>query len=139
MTILTRVAISDRQNRHFRVGVGKFSDRAEFGRQGRLFSSAKSGTRQNRVIGEIGELARSGIRQNQGIGEIGESEKSAKSGNRKNRQNRGLGKIGEIRESVSFGGSENRDRRQNWQSGKIDDKSGICRHTRNFCRNYLSS
>jgi len=48
----SRVAISDRQNRHFRIGVGKFSDRPEFSRQSRQFLSAKSAK-----IGEIGESA----------------------------------------------------------------------------------
>ena len=55
------MAISDRQNRHFRVGVGKFSDRSEFGRQSRQILSAKSADRQKSAVGknrqsaEIGE------------------------------------------------------------------------------------
>jgi len=52
------VAISDRQNRHFRIGVGNFSDRPEFGRQSRQFLSAKSE--------KIGESARSADRRNRG-------------------------------------------------------------------------
>jgi len=46
----------DRQNRHFRIGVGKFFDRPEFGRQSRQFLSAKSA--------KIGESAKSGNRPN---------------------------------------------------------------------------
>ena len=48
----SRVAISDRQNRHFRVGFGKFSDRSEFGRQSRQILSAKSGDRQKSAVGK---------------------------------------------------------------------------------------
>ena len=46
-TVVTRVAISDR---HFLVGVGKFSDRPGFVRQ----------SRQNRGISKIGESANRG-------------------------------------------------------------------------------
>ena len=59
----TRVAISDRKNRQNRIGVGKFSDRPEFGRQSRQILSEKSGNRQNRRIGKIGRSAKSADRQ----------------------------------------------------------------------------
>jgi hypothetical protein len=64
----SRVAISDRQNRKNRIGVGKFSDRPEFGRQSRQILSAKSGNRQNRGIGKIGSRQKSADRQNRQIG-----------------------------------------------------------------------
>ena len=60
---LARVAISDRKNRQNRIGVGKFSDRPEFGRQSRQILSEKSGNRKNRGIGKIGRSAKSADRQ----------------------------------------------------------------------------
>jgi hypothetical protein len=61
------VAISDRQNRHFRVGIGKFFDWPEFGQ----ILSEKWGNRK------IGESAKSGNRQNRGIEKSGPPTKSA--------------------------------------------------------------
>ena len=66
--VFIRVAISDRKNRQNRIGVGKFSDRPEFGRQSRQILSEKSGNRQNRGIGKIGRSEKSADRQNRQIG-----------------------------------------------------------------------
>ena len=136
-----RVAISDRKNR---IGVGKFSDRPEFGRQSRQILSAKSGNRQNRQIGKIGVLlkigrsAKSGYRKNWQIGKIGGSLKigrSAKSGDRKNRQIGNIGgsvKIGRSVKSADWGKSAyRRNRRVGGNRRRIGDRSAWPRF---FCR-----
>ena len=78
--------------------------------KGGNFGSAKSGNRQNREIGKIGNSAKSGNWQNREIGKIGNSAKSG------NWQNREIGKIGK---SAKSGNLHNRGCRKNWQSGKI--------------------